>query len=96
MKKVLITGANSYIGTSFEAWAKEKYPEEFEIDTIDMVDGSWRETRFAGYDAVFHVAGIALADVGHVSDCLLYTSRCVSETGSIWRLCGIISEKSPD
>ena len=68
MKKVLITGANSYIGTSFEAWAKEKYPEEFEIDTIDMVDGSWRETSFAGYDAVFHVAGIAHADVGHVSE----------------------------
>lgn len=58
MKKVLITGANSYIGTSFEAWAKEKYPGEFEIDTIDMVDGSWRETSFTGYDAVFHVAAI--------------------------------------
>lgn len=68
MKKVLITGANSYIGTSFEAWAKEKYPGEFEIDTIDMVDGSWKETSFAGYDAVFHVAGIAHADVGHVSE----------------------------
>ena len=68
MKKVLITGANSYIGTSFEAWAKEKYQGEFEIDTIDMVDGSWRETSFAGYDAVFHVAGIAHADVGHVSE----------------------------
>ena len=68
MKKVLITGANSYIGTSFEAWAKGKYPGEFEIDTVDMVDGSWRETSFSGYDAVFHVAGIAHADVGHVSE----------------------------
>lgn len=68
MKKVLITGANSYIGTSFEAWVKGKYPGEFEIDTVDMVDGSWRETSFSGYDAVFHVAGIAHADVGHVSE----------------------------
>lgn len=33
-----------------------------------MVDGSWREKSFAGYDAVFHVAGIAHADVGHVSE----------------------------
>lgn len=58
MKRVLITGANSYIGTSFEAWAKKRYPGEFEIDTVDMVDGSWREKSFAGYDAVFHVAAI--------------------------------------
>ena len=68
MKKILITGANSYIGTSFEEWAKKRYPGEFEIDTVDMVDGSWREKSFAGYDAVFHVAGIAHADVGHVSE----------------------------
>ena len=30
--------------------------------------GSWREKSFAGYDTVFHVAGIAHADVGHVSE----------------------------
>ena len=68
MKKILITGANSYIGTSFEEWAKKRCPGEFEIDTVDMVDGSWREKSFVGYDAVFHVAGIAHADVGHVSE----------------------------
>ena len=58
MKKVLITGANSYIGTSFEAWAKKRYPGEFEIDTVDMVDGSWKEKSFRGYTSVFHVAAI--------------------------------------
>ena len=44
MIKVLITGANSYIGTSFEKYASGHYPEDFDIDTIDMIDGSWRET----------------------------------------------------
>ena len=68
MKKILITGTNSYIGTSFEEWAKKRYPGEFEIYTVDMVNGSWREKSFAGYDVVFHVAGIAHADVGHVSE----------------------------
>ena len=67
-KKVLITGANSYIGESFESYAKEHYGENFEIDTVDMIDGSWREKDFSGYDAVFHVAGLAHADVGNVSD----------------------------
>ena len=59
MKKILITGANSYIGASFEMYLKENYPEDYIVDTVDMIDGSWRETSFAGYDSVFHVAGIA-------------------------------------
>lgn len=67
-KRVLITGANSYIGTSFEKWATEKYPETFTIDTVDMRDDSWKEYDFSKYDTVFHVAGIAHADVGNVSE----------------------------
>lgn len=59
MKKILITGANSYIGTSFEKYIKDNYPDEYAIDTVDMIDGSWREKDFSGYDTVFHVAGIA-------------------------------------
>lgn len=59
MKKVLITGANSYIGTSFEKYIKENYPNDYTIDTVDMTDSNWRSKSFAGYDAVFHVAGIA-------------------------------------
>ena len=59
MKKILITGANSYIGTSFEKYLKENYPDDYIVDTVDMKDGAWREKSFAGYDSVFHVAGIA-------------------------------------
>lgn len=58
MKKILITGANSYIGTSFEKWLR-KWPEEYEVDTVDMIDGTWKYKSFLGYDVVFHVAGIA-------------------------------------
>ena len=68
MKKILITGANSYIGTSFENYINTNYPGEYKVDTVDMLDGSWRERSFAGYDAVFHVAGIAHSDTGKVSD----------------------------
>lgn len=67
-KRVLITGANSYIGVSFDTWAKDHYPDELTIDTVDMIDGSWREIDFSTYDCVFHVAGIAHADVGNVSE----------------------------
>lgn len=68
MKKVLITGANSYIGVSFENYAKEHYSSEIQIDTVDMIDGTWRQKDFSSYDVVFHVAGLAHSDVGKVSE----------------------------
>ena len=68
MIRVLITGANSYIGVSFEKYAKEHYPNELTIETVDMIDGSWREKDFSSYDVVFHVAGLAHADVGKVDE----------------------------
>ncbi len=68
MKKVLITGANSYIGTSFEKYASDHYSQLLSIDTVDMIDGSWKQKDFSSYDIVYHVAGIAHADVGKVSD----------------------------
>ncbi len=68
MKKILITGSNSYIGVSFENYIKANYPDSYSVDTVDMIDGTWRERNFSGYDAIFHVAGLAHADVGKVSD----------------------------
>lgn len=67
MKKILITGANSYIGTSFEKWM-EQYQGEYQIDTLDMRDEAWKEYDFSTYDSVFHVAGIAHADISKVSE----------------------------
>lgn len=67
MKKILITGANSYIGTSFEKYIEENFSSEYSIETIDMIDGSWRDKDFSGYDSIFHVAGIAHSDNGKIS-----------------------------
>lgn len=58
MKKILITGKNSYIGTSFEKWL-EQYPEDYYVDSVGTKDGEWKEKDFSPYDVVFHVAGIA-------------------------------------
>ena len=66
MKKVLITGADSFIGTSFEIYMEQF--DGYQIDTVDMIDGLWREKSFNGYDSVFHVAGIAHSDTGKVSE----------------------------
>jgi UDP-glucose 4-epimerase len=67
MKKILITGAGSYIGTSFASYLAQ-WPEDYQVDTVDMIDGSWRQKSFAGYDCVYHVAGIAHSDTGNVTE----------------------------
>lgn len=67
-KRVLVTGAGSYIGESFVRWAKAHYAANFTVDTVDMQKGDWREKDFSSYDGVLHVAGIAHADVGKISE----------------------------
>ena len=66
MKRILITGADSYVGTCFEKYITENF-EGYAIDTLDMRTAAWRDASFGGYDAVFHVAGIAHADMGAVT-----------------------------
>lgn len=58
MKNVLVTGKDSYIGMSVESWLM-KENDKYKVDTVDMIDGSWKEKDFSPYDVVFHVAGIA-------------------------------------
>lgn len=67
MMKILITGAGSYIGTSVERYLSQ-WPEQYQVDTLDMQQENWRENDFSGYDSVFHVAGIAHSDTGTVSE----------------------------
>lgn len=66
MKKILITGAGSYIGTSFEEYMKQ-WPEKYQVDTLDMIGYGWMKYDFSGYDTVYHVAGIAHSDNGKIS-----------------------------
>jgi len=61
MKRVLITGANSYVGTNVEKWLK-KSPKEFDVDTVSTFNEEWKLADFSKYDVVFHVAGIAHVD----------------------------------
>ena len=55
MKKVLITGAGSYIGEHIARWLPE---ERYSVKQLDM-RGGVDASAFAGADVVIHVAGIA-------------------------------------
>ena len=61
MKRVLVTGANSFVGTSVERWLMRE-PDKYQVDTVDTMDGVWKQADFSKYDVVFHVAGIAHVD----------------------------------
>lgn len=58
MKRILITGKNSYIGESLASWLAH-YPKDYQVKSIDMHGDKWKEINFSQYDVVFHVAGIA-------------------------------------
>ncbi len=62
MKKILITGANSYIGTAFQNYLAEEFPGKYQVDVLDLRQKGWQSHSFSGYDTVFHVAGIAHSD----------------------------------
>lgn len=61
MKRILITGAGSFIGTSLEGWLS-RFHDEYHVDVVDTVSGGWRDADFSRYDVVFHVAGLAHVD----------------------------------
>ncbi|HCM89454.1 MULTISPECIES: NAD-dependent epimerase/dehydratase family protein [Vagococcus] len=66
MKRILVTGENSYIGTSFVEFMND-YKDEYTVETISVRGDEWKEKDFSNYDVIYHVAGIAHADVGSVS-----------------------------
>lgn len=70
MKKILITGKNSYIGNAVESRLKEA---GHEADVLDMIGDGWKSADFSRYDCIFHVAGIA-HDIGGKKHADLYRS----------------------
>ena len=72
MKRILITGKNSYIGTSVERRLL-KEPHQYQINSLDMKGESWKRHDFSKYDVVFHVAGIAHVSTNPKMEQLYYS-----------------------
>ncbi|MRH41236.1 NAD-dependent epimerase/dehydratase family protein [Aquibacillus halophilus] len=58
MKKILITGVNSYVGKNMVKWLGN-YPDKYSVESISLRNNNWKEKDFTGYDVVLHMAGIA-------------------------------------
>lgn len=58
MKKVLVVGANSYIGKKFKEYVELSNNDEVVVDMVSASNGSWRKVEFSNYDVVLHLAAI--------------------------------------
>ena len=71
MKKVLITGAGSYVGESVRRYIMAK-DSSYQIDTVDTMGDNWKKVDYEQYDVVFHVAGIAHVNADPKMESLYY------------------------
>ncbi len=72
LKKILITGENSYIGQSFIEYVKVNDPEKFMVETISVRNTKWEIFNFSKYDVILHLAGIAHASTNPKHESLYY------------------------
>src|SRR5574344_2652481 len=71
MKKVLITGAGSYVGESVRKYILAT-SSDFEIDAVDTMGDNWKKADYTQYDVVYHVAGIAHVNADPKMEALYY------------------------
>ena len=71
MKKILITGAGSYVGESVRKYILST-SSDFQIDAVDTMGDNWKKADYSQYDVVFHVAGIAHVNADPKMEALYY------------------------
>lgn len=71
MKKILITGAGSYVGESVRRYILST-SSDFQIDAVDTMNDAWKQADFTLYDVVYHVAGIAHVNADPKMEALYY------------------------
>jgi len=58
MIDLLITGKSSFIGGAVQERLSE-FPDDYRVSAVSVRDDEWKESGFAGHDAILHAAGIA-------------------------------------
>lgn len=71
MKKILITGARSYVGESVRKYILST-SSDFQIDAVDTMGDNWKKADYSQYDVVYHVAGIAHVNADPKMEALYY------------------------
>ena len=73
MKKILITGAGSYVGESVKKYMLAH--GDYQIDAVDTMGDNWKKADYTQYDVVYHVAGIAHVNADPKKEALYYKAN---------------------
>ena len=62
-KQILITGTNSYVGTSFKQYIEKKngnmpLEDRWHVTFVSVRNSEWKKMDFLKYDTILHVAAI--------------------------------------
>ncbi|MBR4747970.1 MAG: NAD-dependent epimerase/dehydratase family protein [Abditibacteriota bacterium] len=57
MTRVLITGANSYVGNCIKKWLSDREGSYY-VEEVDTIGDAWEAADFSRFDTVVHVAAI--------------------------------------
>ena len=71
MKRILITGAGSYVGESVRKYILST-SSDIQIDAVDTMGDNWKKADYSQYDVVYHVAGIAHVNADPKMEALYY------------------------
>lgn len=71
MKRILITGAGSYIGDRLKCYIYVFRPQ-WQVEVISVRDNDWESKSFESYDVVVNVAGIAHVKETKENEALYY------------------------
>ena len=58
MKKILVIGANSYIGQNFQKYVSSYNNKNMTVKLVSASDGAWKQEDFSLYDTILHLSGI--------------------------------------
>lgn len=75
MKRILVVGKGSYIGTCFGNYMSQ-WPNRYAVETLDTLSDDWKSYDYAGYDVIYQVAGIAHVKETEENKYLYYLVNC--------------------
>jgi len=58
MKKILVIGANSYIGKYFKKFVDNNYKLLLKVEMVSASNGEWENKDFTQYDVILHLSAI--------------------------------------
>ena len=71
MTRILITGIHSFTGSAISHHLA-CFPDSYQVSSISLRNDAWQSESFAGFDTIFHVAGLAHDATRHSNKDLYY------------------------